>query len=181
MWRSLNKYWEYYGGIKAVLVSGYFWVSFFITVISYKFWLEPTWHDKFLGIFPSLLGFSLAGYAVWLTLGDPTLKKILSKKKQNGDPSTFLVINASFIHFIIMQLFAFIGLFFLETNSLLSIIDQLSPGLNNCMNAAINYIGKVFNCFIFFLCIYSIFSMLAAVFGLFAIAQAMDKLQGDDL
>lgn len=35
----------------------------------------------------------------------------------------------------------------------------------------------VFNLIVFFLCIYSILAMLAAIFGLFNIAKAMDKIQ----
>ncbi|WP_288396517.1 hypothetical protein [uncultured Acinetobacter sp.] len=176
MFKSLKDYWKIYGGFKAIIKSDYFWIAVFFTLISYSTWLTPDWQSKFLGVIPSLLGFSLAGYAVWLTMGDQNLKKILSKKIINNNQSLFMIINASFIHFIVMQIFAFIGIIFLETNSIKMFINN---NIITCkiLEKVFLFIEQTFNCIIFFLNIYSILVMFAAIFGLFSIAKAMDRIE----
>ncbi|WP_338560149.1 hypothetical protein [Acinetobacter sp. KS-LM10] len=129
MLNSFRDYWTSYGGFKAIFQSSYFWIALFITAISFTTWLKNDWHTIFIGVFPSLLGFSLAGYAIWLTLGDQRLKEILIKKKVNNI-SAFLAINASFVHFIILQVLAFIGLFVLHTNSINTLVDIIN--LSSC-------------------------------------------------
>lgn len=177
MVNSFKEYWTCYGGYKSVIKSAYFWIAVIFSIISYQTWMTTGWENKFIGVFPSLLGFTLAGYAVWLTLGDQQLKSILSKKKNENNISLFMVINASFIHFIILQILAFIGILFLDTNSINHFSDF--SNLNKCTiyQNIFKYLSHILNCFVFFLSIYSILSMLAAVFGLFNIAKAMDKLQ----
>ncbi|PTV45890.1 hypothetical protein DBL02_05705 [Acinetobacter oleivorans] len=177
MFKSLKEYWEIYGGFKAVLKSDYFWIAIFFTIISYSTWLTPSWQNKFLGVIPSLLGFSLAGYAVWLTLGDQNLKKILSKKITSNNQSVFMVINASFIHFIVMQVFAFIGIIFLETNSIKIFLNNNIVITCKILEKTFRFTEQAFNGFIFFLSIYSILVMFAAIFGLFTIAKAMDRIE----
>ncbi|MDY6482769.1 hypothetical protein SKM54_09990 [Acinetobacter faecalis] len=176
MLNDFHDYWKCYGGSNAVIKSSYFWIAVLITAISYNTWLSSGWYTLFLGTFPSLLGFSLSGYAIWLTLGDKKLKEILIKKKVNH-VSAFLVINASFIHFIILQVLAFIGLFTLHTNSIAHLVKIINLKSCNLLYNLYLFGVTTFNLFIFFLCIYSILSMLAAIFGLFNIAKAMDKLQ----
>lgn len=176
MLNSFKEYWTSYGKFSAVITSAYFWIAIFLTIISYRTWLTAEWEDKFLGVFPSLLGFTLAGYAVWLTLGDQQLKKILINKVNEDNISTFMIINASFIHFIILQVLAFIGIFILDTNSLSHLVGFINLDSCKFLFSIYKFLANLFNCIVFFLSIYSILSMLAAIFGLFNIAKAMDKL-----
>lgn len=177
MFNSFKEYWTSYGKFSAIIKSAYFWIAIFITVISYQTWLTNDWEKTYISVFPSLLGFTLAGYAVWLTLGDQQLKQILISKKNKDNISTFMIINASFIHFIVLQVLAFIGIFILDTNSFSHLVKFTNLDSCELLFSIYKFLANLFNCFVFFLSIYSILSMLAAIFGLFNIAKAMDKLQ----
>lgn len=177
MINSFKEYWQSYGRLNAIISSAYFWIAVVITMISYTTWLKSDWEEQFIGVFPSLLGFTLAGYAVWLTLGDKQLRTILVKKVNENNISAFMTINASFIHFIVLQVLAFIGLFILNTNSMSHLVHFIHLESCDLFFNIYKSLATTFNCFVFFLSIYSILSMLAAIFGLFNIAKAIDKLQ----
>lgn len=56
-----------------------------------------------LRVLPSVLGFALGGYAILLAVGDERFRSILSGPDAEGNTSPFLTVNASFVHFIVLQ------------------------------------------------------------------------------
>lgn len=173
-------YWNAYGGFHAFWASIYFLIPLLTTLLCYTHWLNnKDWMNDPLTILPSLLGFTLAGYSMWLSVGNEKLKTLLSSKfnKQKNEYSFFMQINASFIHFIIFQLIALIFIYFLKYNSLHLILDKLKNKYN--FSNEIILIFDIFSNLIyglgFFLFIYSIFTMLATVLGIFRISFWIDN------
>ncbi|MCE6082878.1 MULTISPECIES: hypothetical protein [Acinetobacter calcoaceticus/baumannii complex] len=174
MSKTLKKYWQSYGGFKALMKSPFLWLSFLMTIISYEFFLDEKWLDIPISMLPSLLGFNLASYSVWLAFGNHKLNKILSKLKEGQLHSRYMEVNSSFIHFILAQILCLILVVLLKTNSLNNIIYL--PNLA-CFNFYMKFLeyGQIFiNGFIFFLFCYCLFSMLAAVLGFIGIASGLD-------
>ena len=91
---ALKQYWLAYGGWPALFLklylhriiytllfsSKYLWFSVCTTLFCFDYWINHSseYITLSLSILPSLLGFALGGYAVWLAIGDQKLKKLLS-------------------------------------------------------------------------------------------------------
>lgn len=176
MSKTLKKYWQSYGGFKALLKSPFLWLSVIMTMISHDFFLDKKWLDIPISMLPNLLGFNLASYSVWLAFGNHKLNKILSKLKEGQLHSRYMEVNSSFIHFILAQILCLILVVILKTNSLNNIIYLTNYTCFNFYMKALEY-GQVFiNGFIFFLFCYCLFSMLAAVLGFIGIASGLDLI-----
>ncbi|HGH8119852.1 TPA: hypothetical protein ACJOG3_003647, partial [Vibrio cholerae] len=104
--RLFSRYWVAYGGFKSILGSPYMHMSFFITLISSGIWLSPNWFEMPITVLPSIIGFSLGGYAIWLALGDDKFRASISGKTKTGQESPFIIVNATFVHFIVLQIIA---------------------------------------------------------------------------
>lgn len=187
---ALLVYWQAYGGYKAIIKSFYFWASIIITSLCYSFWsTDKDWFLIPLSGLPSLLGFALGGYGVWLSVGNPKLKKLLSLSfEKNSVHSDFLVVNATFVHFIILQVISFIYLLVLKANSIGNLLNylKLKYPLNytDCIAIIIDFLKIFAHGFGFLIFVYSIITMLAATFAIFNIAIITDeinKIEEDDL
>lgn len=174
MSKTLKKYWQSYGGFKALLKSPFLWLSLLMTIISYEFFLDKKWLDIPISMLPSLLGFNLASYSVWLAFGNHKLNKILSKLKEDQVHSRYMEVNSSFIHFILAQILCLIFVVLLRTNSLNNIIYLTNLACFNFYMKFLEYAEIFINGFIFFLFCYCLFSMLAAVLGFIGIASGLD-------
>ena len=177
----IKMYWSAYGGFRAFWASYYFLIPLIITIFCSSHWLNnKLWIADPLTILPSLLGFTLAGYAMWLSVGNEKLKILLSskfdKEKKNGY-SLFMQINASFIHFVIFQLITLIFVYFLKYNDAPYFINKIEEFyiLYDITYAVLNFLGNLLNAIGFFLFVYSIFTMLATVFGIFRISFWIDS------
>lgn len=167
----LKIYWEAYGGWNSIFHSYYFGAALIITFLSINYWLNvPAWIETPLSGLPSLLGFSLAGYAVWLSIGDEKLKVMLSQINGETNHSDFIVVNATFIHFIILQILSYIYLLTLKAQPFTVVIDHYNLNNHSCLII----LGIIFNFLGYLIFTYSITSMLAAVLAIFQIANWTD-------
>ncbi|WNJ95568.1 hypothetical protein RND59_00140 [Vibrio ruber] len=167
------RYWVAYGGFKSIVGSPYMHASLFITLISSGIWLEYDWVKIPISVLPNIIGFSLGGYAIWLALGDDKFRASISGKTKDGGESPFIVVNATFVHFIVLQILALIAALIGKSqpiyNSPLFIqrfLLDLAPWLydvSQVISIACSFIG-------YFLFIYAIFSALAATMAIFRIA-----------
>jgi len=165
----LKKYWDSYGGWKAIFASPFIWLSLVITLFSYTFWSGDKWIDTPLSILPNLLGFNLASYSIWLAFGNQKLNRILSKVKDGNSYSKYMEINTSFIHFILVQIICLILSISIKT---INLSNYLNLANCNCLSEAV----VALNGFIFFLFFYSIFCMFAAILGFVGIASGLDAI-----
>ncbi|BCU64756.1 hypothetical protein F941_01625 [Acinetobacter bouvetii DSM 14964 = CIP 107468] len=174
MAKTLKKYWSSYGGFKALLKSPFLWLSLLMTIVSHEFFLDKKWLDIPISMLPSLLGFNLASYSVWLAFGNHKLNKILSKLKDGQIHSKYMEVNSSFIHFILAQIICLILVVLLKTNSLNESLYLVDWACFNIYIIILEYAQTFINGFIFFLFCYCLFSMLAAVLGFIGIASGLD-------
>ena len=101
----LAHYWRIYGGFAAVVKSPYFWMSVLLCALLFPLWVRGGWWDTVLAILPNLLGFSLAGYAIFLAFGNDRFREFLSGTRVKDD-SAFLSITTTFMHFVVVQIVA---------------------------------------------------------------------------
>ena len=114
-----SDYWRSYGGFAAFKNSWYFVGSLYGTIVVIPLSLPKDygnpgapffWYDLGLNLVPVILGFILAGYAMLLAFSDVSLiSALIAAPKHKDDqndpksPSVFKSINATFVHFIVVQ------------------------------------------------------------------------------
>ncbi|WP_160117021.1 hypothetical protein [Acinetobacter chinensis] len=175
---SISIYWNAYGGWKALWSSIYLKISIVITFLCSQAWHSDNWISDAITALPSLLGFSLGGYAVWLSIGDERLKKILYVNKDSSKPTAYMKVNAAFVHFIFLQIICLLYLYLLKFNSVPIILKYFESDwiFSNEFYFLKSILTDFFNALGFFLFVYAILSMLAAVFAIFRIARWTDRL-----
>lgn len=105
---DLKRYWRAYGGTGHLVTSPYLHISFILMLLLFPAWQSPGWWDTVLFVMPSVLGFSLGGYAIWLAIGDPRFHAIIAGGSADGETSPYLDVSAAFAHFIVLQFAAII-------------------------------------------------------------------------
>lgn len=105
--RSLLIYWKAYGGFPSLIRSPYLHFAALFTLITWPLWngkeSPSSWFDITLSVLPNVLGFTLGGYAILLSFGDASFRRIISGADHDGSASPFMVLNSTFIHFILIQ------------------------------------------------------------------------------
>lgn len=157
LWRSIKIYYNAYGGFLAFLRSPYWMLGLFVTLVGYRYWFystKPIWYTIVIDIVPSLLGFTLGGYAILLAVGSDEFREFISGTRKKGTPSAFMTINATFVHFILLQV----------VSLLLAIIGS---GLK-VKTGVYPFIG-------FFIFCYALMTSIAAAFALLRLAKIFDR------
>lgn len=166
------RYWSAYGGIKALARSPYLHLAFMILVITSPYWISSPWWTQPLSIIPNLLGFSLGGLAMLLSFGNAEFQKFITEKDEDSqsDPTAFIEVSASFVHFMLLQL-----------GSLLSatIFNALDFYFEwpVCFRPVIDWATVAFSGLGYFLFLYSITAMVAAVFAVFRMTSWFEMFQ----
>jgi hypothetical protein len=155
-----GRYWTLYGGGKALFSSIYFLLAVVFTALNYWAWSKPHWWDVVISTIPTLLGFTLAGLAVFLSM-DSGFSRSIAGKSARKKASPFMALVTSFVHFIVIQVFAFVYAltaksFYIRVDGLPEIYYRLLP-IFNLIGGALGY----------FLFLYAIFLVLGATFAIF--------------
>jgi hypothetical protein len=92
----------------ALLTSPYFHASLALTVVLTHLWIGDAgakiWPSLSTSVLPSLMGFSVAGMAIFLAFSHPEAMKAITEE---GEPqSYFMTAVAQFFHFIFVQAIA---------------------------------------------------------------------------
>lgn len=96
-----------YGGIREIFLSPYFQISFAISFLISIF--APIVNDKWewynlpVSTLPSIVGFSLAAYAIVLTFGSEKFQKIIRGRDDRNNFSPYIKVSSSLAHFVVMQ------------------------------------------------------------------------------
>lgn len=102
-------YWSDYGKAAALVKSPYLWCSLFFTAALFPRWTHEGWWEDVLTVIPSILGFSLAAYAMVIAFGNERFVKILATpmvEATSVKPSVYATTGAAFVHFILVQMLA---------------------------------------------------------------------------
>ena len=93
-----------YGGISALIKSYYLFASILITIITYNFWMTKEWWHQVISVTSGILGFTLGGFAVFLSFGNDKFQRIISGKVTDEEgESPYLEVSATFLYFISVQ------------------------------------------------------------------------------
>lgn len=154
--RLFRRYWDVYGGWIAVLTSPYAHTAAALALLLLPTWWGTEWWHVVLNVTPSILGFTLAGFTIWLGFGDEGFKARVTRKPKHGGASPYMKVSAGFVHFILLQ---FGAIFFaLVSEVAVAAKNQFSPF------ALIAWPVQIIGIFLF---AYSLTSALAAAMGVF--------------
>jgi hypothetical protein len=145
-----GRYWRTYGGPRAILTSPYAHAAVLGTALAFPRWWGSQWPGDVLTVLPSVLGFSLGGYAMLLAFGDAAYLKFLAGPGQRT-VSFFERVSAAFVHFIVVQVAAIF--FALAAQGYLDADDTLAA-------KAVSALG-------YLLFLYALATAVAATFAIF--------------
>ncbi|WP_296229137.1 hypothetical protein [Ralstonia sp. UBA689] len=103
-----SRYWNAYGGKKAVLTSPYLHASIVLAALLCHLWRSSAWWVDPIAALPTMIGFAIGAYAIVLGFGDERFRAVIMLRK-NGDTSPYVKISASLAHFIVVQLTALLA------------------------------------------------------------------------
>jgi hypothetical protein len=105
-------YWCAYGGWVALLKSPYLHAAFVLLALTFHNLMQKDWWESVISILPNLLGFTLGGFAIFIGFGDERFRALLADpdSDQLGEvqPTIYVALCATFVHFILIQLLALI-------------------------------------------------------------------------
>ncbi len=172
----ISRYWSAYGGFSALFSSAYFYLAIALSAFMFPAWLNNPWHELVLSVIPNILGFSLGGYALLVAIGDESFRALISGEV-DGETSPYMEINASFVHFILMQFFSLMcalisSAYYFELNRssfVYKFIQESELSLNTIVNT-LNYFGYT-------IFIYALLTAVAATLSILRVSSWYDKFQ----
>ncbi|OOO34755.1 hypothetical protein [Agrobacterium sp. YIC 4121] len=176
-WKSIRRYFKGYGGWAAVICSPIFIFSLIATGLNYTNWINPKWVARSFDMIPSLLGFSLGSYTILFSVMTGRLKKALKTVKNPRGINYLEEINATFFHFIFVQIvclmwaFLFDGTFFYDLVKYALTDYKYTSQLFRIAMLTGSFVGHL-------LLIYSFLLILAAAIAVYRIASIVDPADG---
>ncbi|WP_429955968.1 hypothetical protein ACQW08_01770 [Gluconobacter japonicus] len=166
--KLFHEYWEIYGGYISLITSPYFHLALLISIFSWNSWTKPDWWDTAISVLPSLVSFTLAGYAMLTALGDDSFRKKMAVTNRPGEPSVFMQVSTTFAHFITIQTIALLLAIFCKSRPLATIDLILNHYISSNFNStALIFVSRSFwlisYCFFVYSCVL-VFSCTMAVF-----------------
>lgn len=103
--REFHDYSSYFGSLFEIIFSPYLHFALLASIVGVCWADDYTqWRAFASSIVPSLLGFSLGGYAILIAFGDNKFREYLATKRVDiRGNSLFVIVNGVFLHFIIVQ------------------------------------------------------------------------------
>jgi len=175
--KIFSRYWKAYGGWSAVFKSPYFHLSILLTCLSHSIWINPNWVEIPISVLPNIIGFSLGGYAIWLALGDDKFRASISIKSKEDKESPFMVVNSTFVHFIVLQIVSLLIALAYKAAPIQSLPDAVKQWLARQIESieAYVYAVQIFTGALGYLIfVYAIMSALAATMAIYRIAGWLD-------
>ena len=171
-----SRYWRAYGGLRAVVCSPYFHLAILVLLpVTFHTWSQPNWWNDALSALPNLLGFSLAGFAIFIGFGDERFRQILAEPEDNPlQPTIYVALCSTFVHFIVVQIIALI--YALVAKSFWFHAESMTP-LEKFL-PAMNLTGGAVGYALF---LYALTTVLAATMHVFRIASMYETFQRRNL
>lgn len=181
LFKIIDMYWSIYGGWRAAITSPYLHLSIVLALMSAQIWLSHGWWERPLSVLPSVLGFSLGGYAIWLALGDQSFRRIIIGRKAIKEGkvtyselknSPYMGVSATFAHFVVVQL---VTLLYAAVGASLYFVPKEGGFLYWLSSFEWFFYLKMVGAFIgYWLFIYSLLVALAATFAIFRVTSWHD-------
>ncbi len=162
-----HRYWRTYGQTRAMLRSFYLHSAIAMTVLCFPLWRAGGWWDVVLAVLPSLLGFTLGGFAIFIGFGSEKFRELIVKETEEdiraGKPSIYESLCATFVHFIVVQICALIFALLQKAWSMEVVHNAAWQSVLPYINAIGGFVGYA-------LFAYSVTLTLAACMHVFRIA-----------
>lgn len=170
VFKIFGKYWKLYGRGGAFFTSPYLHVSLVLSLLMHSFVFTEKWVELSLAVIPSVLGFSLGGYAILLAFANERFLAIISRGKGS---SPLLRLSSAFVHFIVVQILAVtVALLYssspvesLPLDVKLFIIEQVPYAKN-----IYTYLKLAFSSLGLVLLVYALATALAATMAIFRVS-----------
>jgi hypothetical protein len=125
--------WENMGGTTALWRSFDFRFALAVCLLCWPAWLAPGWWESTISVLPSLLGFTLGGFAIFLGFGSDQFKGLIAREDETK--SEYLSVSSVFLFIVAVQvvglLYAIIcASLWIPTPALLSLVIPMLPYLN---------------------------------------------------
>lgn len=175
--KFVRRYFRDYGGRPAVFGSPLGIAAFLIGCVSYRTWMHPDWTSITLSVIPNLLGFSLGTYALLFSLISPRVRLALRSIKNKNEVSYFDEMNATFLHFIFVQVSALLWALLYQQSlfyDLQSAIAKIYP----CKINLFPWVAGIGGFLGFLLLSYSILLVLGSSLTVYRIARIKDPADG---
>lgn len=170
----IRRYFRAYGGWSAIFRSPLFLVAVGVTALGYGNWLDSDkWAGTSQSLIPNLLGFSLGTYAILFSLMTGRLKRALRAVKNDQDVTFLDEINATFFHFILVQVAALIWAFLYQGTALYDLTQAIRPHWP-CIASVFSTMKALGGGIGFVLLIYSITLIVGAALAVYRLALIVD-------
>jgi len=167
------RYWNAYGGFSALVRSFYLHAALVITLICANIWINPGWWDQVTSILPNVLGFTLGGFAIFISFGDDKFRQLLAEPETTEDdtPTAYVKLCSTFVHFIIIQIVALLVAIIAKA---VHFPWESAPDL---FKLALPWLNGVAGLLGYALFVYALTSALAATMHVFRIASMYESYQ----
>lgn len=165
-----TRYWTSYGGFSALISSPYLHISLVLTFLTFGYWSDNAWWSQSLLILPSLLGFTLGGFAIFLSLGSEDFRSLMAQPNegQSTDSSPYMTVIGSFVHFVFMQMLAIMSSILANAASYTKKPGFITTDINNTLAAIVGFFG-------YGLFIYSLLLALSVCFAIYRMSGIFTK------
>ncbi|VEH23550.1 Uncharacterised protein [Bordetella hinzii] len=105
--RLLREVWTITRGCRGLVHGPEFRICIVAWVLTGAYWIREPWWDQVIATVPTLLGFTLTGFAIFLGFGSDNFKRFLAMGSSETE-NQYLSVGAAFVLFVIVQLAALI-------------------------------------------------------------------------
>lgn len=167
----VRQYWESYGGWKSIICSPYVHVSLLLAAATFSVWNRANWWEQVFSMIPSLLGFSLGGFAIFLGFGSEQFRNLISGRDSASAqrPSPYMAAAAAFSHFVVIQVLALVI-------AVLASAAWLLPAPTSALVSRLNEVARIALWFSgYWLLLYALCLSAATLFAVFRVAHWFDE------
>lgn len=177
--RAFTAYWQLYGGTREIVRSPYLHAAVLITLLCWWQWLYQPWFELVIQVLPNIIGFSIGAFAIWLAFGDEKFRRLFAERNPDDRPSDYLIVTASFAHFVIVQIVALLLAIMAKA---LAFAPAHAPSLAQLFRATgfqehqVAFVLGAIGGFIGFVAfVYAVTLGIATVFALMRLARAFEQ------
>lgn len=155
--------WENMGGMRQLLKSFDFRLAIVATLLCWPAWITCGWWEGPISVVPSLLGFTLGGFAIFLGFGSDQFKELIASEDEAK--SEYLSVSSAFLFIVATQVLAL----------LYAIISQAlwipTPRLLGFLIPALPYLNSAAWMIGYFLYIFGVILSLRAAIRIFRVSR----------
>lgn len=164
------RYWRAYGGWHALFTSPYLHMAILVSLVLRHSWLETAWWETASSVIPNIIGFTLAGFTIWLGFGNEQFQHILSQKRAHKEFSNYIVVSATFVHFILVGAMSLLAALFAKATAFCLPAD-------NPLNPIMPYLAPIGHFIGYTFFTYALMTAIAATMGVFRLAFMFDRIR----